>query len=151
MKSFVKKRNIATNVSEQLKKIDAEHGEKLASLLQGALPAIALTGHNALSTAFLNDVDPTLCYAQQVYGYGKAGDTLIAISTSGNAENLVNAAITAKAMGMKVLLLSGKDGGKLKKYVDLSVIVPEKETYKIQELHLPIYHALCLMLEDKFF
>ena len=119
--------------------------------LQGGLPAIALNAHTALSTAFANDVDPVLCYAQQVNGYGKPGDVFLGISTSGNAENVMYAAVTAKAKGMKVLALTGKDGGKLAKVADCSVIVPCQETYKIQELHLPIYHVLCLLLEEHFY
>ena len=115
------------------------------------LPAIALTNHAALSSAFANDVDGMLSYAQQVNGYGKAGDVFLGISTSGNAENVMYAAVTAKAKGMKVIGLTGKTGGKLAKIADVAIIVPEQETYKIQELHLPIYHALCLMLEDRFY
>ena len=92
-----------------------------------------------------------LSYAQQVNGYGKAGDVFLGISTSGNSENVMYAAVTAKAKGLKVVGLTGKTGGKLAKLADVAIIVPEQETYKIQELHLPIYHALCLMLEDKFY
>ena len=126
-------------------------GEELAKKLQGGLPAIALTNHTALSSAFANDVDGMLSYAQQVNGYGKAGDVFLGISTSGNSENVMYAAVTAKAKGLKVIGLTGKTGGKLAKLADVAIIVPEQETYKIQELHLPIYHVLCLMLEDKFY
>ena len=118
---------------------------------KGALPAIALCGHPGLSTAFLNDVDGQLIFAQQVYGYGNEGDVLLAISTSGNSANIYYACVTAKAKGMKVIGLTGRDGGKLKHISDETLIVPESETFKIQELHLPIYHALCLMLETHFF
>lgn len=151
MKGFVKQRQIPEEMAEKLWHIDLETGEELANKLQGALPAIALTGHNALSTAFLNDVDGRLTYAQQVYGYGVAGDVFLGITTSGNAANVHYASITAKAKGMKVVGLTGKDGGVLRTDADVAIIVPEKETYKIQELHLPIYHTLCLMLEEYFF
>ena len=151
MKGFVKRREIPQEMAEKLWRTDLEAGEELAGKLQGALPAIALTGHSALSTAFLNDVDGRLTYAQQVYGYGVEGDVFLGISTSGNADNIHFASITAKAKGMKVVGLTGKDGGLLRVDADVAVIVPEKETYKIQELHLPIYHTLCLMLEEHFF
>ena len=111
-------------------------GKELSEKLQGGLPAIALMDHAALSTAFANDVDGMLAYAQQVNGYGKPGDVFLGISTSGNAENVMYAAVTAKAKGMKVVGLTGKHGGKLAGIADAAVIVPEMETYKIQELHL---------------
>ena len=149
MKGFVKRRPVSAKLAKALKQTD--RGAELAKKLQGGLPAIALTNHAALSSAFANDVDGTLSYAQQVNGYGKAGDIFLGISTSGNAENVMYAAVTAKAKGLKVIGLTGKTGGKLAKIADVSIIVPEQETYKIQELHLPIYHALCLMLEDRFY
>ena len=151
MKGFVKRRPVSAELAEALKQTDPERGAELAKKLQGGLPAIALTNHAALSSAFANDVDGMLSYAQQVNGYGKAGDVFLGISTSGNAENVMYAAVTAKAKGMKVIGLTGKTGGKLAKIADVAIIVPEQETYKIQELHLPIYHALCLMLEDRFY
>lgn len=110
-----------------------------------------MTGHPGLSTAFLNDVDGELIYAQQVYGYGKTGDVFLGISTSGNAKNVLYAAAAARAKGMKVIGLTGKDGGELRNAADAVIVVPEKETYQIQELHLPVYHTLCLMLEERFF
>lgn len=151
MKSFCKHRSLSNDYKERLISIDEKVGEKLSLSLQGALKAIAITGHNALSTAFANDVDPDLIFAQQVYGYGSENDTLLAISTSGNSKNLIYAAVAAKAKKMNVITLTGKDGGKLKKYSDICIIAPENETFKIQELHLPIYHALCLELENYFF
>lgn len=151
MKGFVKRRPLSEEMKRALVAADPERGARLAERLQGGLPAIALSGHAALSSAFANDVDGTLSYAQQVNGYGEAKDVFLGISTSGNAENVMYAAVTAKARGMKVLGLTGKDGGKLAKIADAAIIVPERETYKIQELHLPIYHALCLMLEDRFY
>lgn len=151
MKGFCKKRKISTDLAEKLENINGDLGLELGKCLQGALKAIAITGHTGLTTAFANDVDPNMIFAQQVYGYGDNKDLLLCISTSGNSKNLIYAAITAKAKGMKVITLTGKDGGKLKEYSDISIIVPENETFKIQELHLPIYHALCLELEEFFF
>lgn len=151
MKGFVKQRPMSEDMAKKLEAVDLEAGNELSSKLQGGLPAIALTGHPGLSTAFLNDVDGLMVYAQQVYGYGEEGDVLLGISTSGNAANIYYALVTAKAKGMKVIGLTGKDGGKLGKQADVAVIVPEQETFKIQELHLPIYHTLCLMLEEYFF
>jgi len=151
MKGFVKNRTVSEDMRAELLRIDPERGAALAKNLQGGLPAIALTAHTSLNTAFANDRDPVMIYAQQVNGYGNPGDVFIGISTSGNAENVMYAAVTAKAKGLKVLALTGKDGGKLAKIADASIIVPVQETYKIQELHLPIYHVLCLMLEDHFY
>lgn len=151
MKGFVKTRPVPQELEEKLRQTDPVRGARLAEGLQGALPAIALTGHSALSTAFLNDVDGQLGFAQQTLGYGRPGDVFLGISTSGNSENVMLAAVTARALGMKVIALTGRDGGQLKELADVSVVVPVRETYQIQELHLPIYHALCLMLEQDFF
>ena len=151
MKGFVKRRPVTEEMKEALEKADPVRGKELSEKLQGGLPAIALVDHAALSTAFANDVDGMLSYAQQVNGYGKPGDVFLGISTSGNAENVMYAAVTAKAKGMQVVGLTGQDGGKLAGIADAAVIVPEIETYKIQELHLPVYHALCLMLEHRFY
>lgn len=151
MKGFCLERKVSEEFSDVLKEIDQEMGANLAAKLQGALPAIALDNHNALNTAYLNDVDGLLCYAQQVYGYGTAEDVFLGISTSGNSKNILNAAIVAKAKGMKVIGLTGEGGGKLADLSDVVIKVPEKETFKIQELHLPVYHCLCLMLEKEFF
>lgn len=151
MKGFVKKRALSPDMQEQLRTAGGTKGEELAASLQSGLTAIALTGHAGLATAFLNDVNGEMIYAQQVNGYGREGDVLLGISTSGNAKNIEYACITAKAKGMKVIGLTGKDGGCLKMWSDVAIIVPEQETFKIQELHLPIYHVLCLMLEERFF
>lgn len=151
MKGFVKRREVTEEFAQKLAAVDQEKGLELAEKLQGGLPAIALTGHVALSTAFSNDVDGDLIYAQQTYGYGVPGDVFLGISTSGNAKNIEYAAVTAKAKGLKVLGLTGKDGGRLGQIADVAIIAPGAETYKIQELHMPIYHALCLMLEETFF
>ena len=136
---------------QKLKEAEPELGEELAKRLQGALPAIALTGHPALSTAFLNDVDGSMGFAQQVYGYGRKGDVFLGITTSGNSKNILYAAAVAKAAGLKVIGLTGRDGGRLKAMADACIVVPEQETFKIQEFHLPVYHALCLMLEEYFY
>lgn len=151
MKGFVKPRHVSEAFAKKLAEADPERGEELAGKLQGGLPAIALTGHNGLSTAYLNDVDGNLIFAQQTYGYGREGDVLLGISTSGNSKNIMYAMATAKALGMKTIGLTGRDGGLLKHAADVCIVVPEKETFKIQELHLPVYHALCLMLEERFF
>ena len=136
---------------QKLKEAEPELGEELAKWLQGALPAIALTGHPALSTAFLNDVDGSMGFAQQVYGYGRKGDVFLGITTSGNSKNILYAAAVAKAAGLKVIGLTGRDGGRLRAMADACIVVPEQETFKIQEFHLPVYHALCLMLEEYFY
>lgn len=128
----------------------SKYGE-LGEHLQGALPAIALTHHTALSTAFLNDVNPFMVFAQQVYGYGCQGDVFLGLSTSGNSVNVVNAAKVAKAKGMKVITLTGKEGGALKELSHVCVVVPSQITAEIQELHLPVYHTWCAMLEEHFF
>lgn len=127
------------------------HGEYLAENLQGALPAISLVNEAALLTAYANDVAPDLNFAQQVYGHGKSGDVLIAISTSGNSKNVIYASELSGLLGLKVIGLTGETGGKMKNLCDALINVPEKETYKIQELHLPVYHALCLIVENEFF
>lgn len=151
MKGFVKRRPVSPEVERALIEADPKLGKALARGLQGALPAIALTGHPALSTAFLNDVDGEMIYAQQVYGYGKKGDVFMGLSTSGNAKNIMYAVTAAKAIGMKTIGMTGRDGGALAKACDVSVVAAEQETYKIQELHLPVYHTLCLMLEEHFY
>ena len=151
MKGFVKPRKLSEEFGQKLKSVDEQMGKELAEKLQGAMPAIALVDHVALSTAYLNDVDPLLGFAQQINGYGKAGDVFLGISTSGNSKNILYACTIAKAKGLKVIGLTGKDGGKLREMSDVAIVVPESETFKIQELHLPIYHCLCLMLEEYFF
>ena len=151
MKEFKLKRKVFAQQAEAMKAIDPELGATLAQHLQGALPAITLTAHSSLTTAFMNDSEPVLVFAQQVNGYGKEGDSFLGISTSGNSMNVIYAAITAKARGLKVIGLTGQKESKLSKLADACIRVPETETYKIQELHLPVYHCLCLMLEDHFF
>ena len=151
MKEFKLKRKVYSDQATALKAIDPELGQVLADNLQGALPAICLTGHSSLTTAFMNDANADLVFAQQVNGYGKPGDVFLGISTSGNSKNVLYAAVNAKAKGLKVIGLTGAKESKLMKYADVCIRVPETETYKIQEYHLPVYHCLCLMLEEKFF
>lgn len=151
MKGFKLPRKPEADFAEKLVEENQELGSVLAENLQGALPAIALDGHPALSTAYMNDCEPLLCFAQQVNGYGKSGDVFLGISTSGNSKNVLFAATTAHAKGMKVIGLTGAKDSKLKDMSDVCIKSPQTETYMIQELHLPIYHCLCLMLEDKFF
>ena len=151
MKSFVKKRPLSEELKGQITGVDAVRAQELNQVLEGALPSISLCGHPSLSSAMLNDKGGLYVIAQQVIGYGLPGDVFIGITTSGNAENIVNAAVVAKAKGLTVIGLTGKSGGELTKISDISVIVPNQSTYQIQEYHLPIYHALCLMLEEHFF
>ena len=151
MKSFVLERKPDKEFCRKMETVDPEMGAVLAKHLQGALPAIALDGHIALSTAYMNDCEPLLCFAQQVNGYGVEGDVFLGISTSGNSKNVLYAATVAKAKGMTVIGLTGEKESKLSALADVCIRVPEQETYRVQELHLPVYHALCLMLETHFF
>lgn len=153
MKGFISKRPLDKNLKEKLEDIDPVIGKELGDKLQAGLPAIALDNHQALNTAFTNDVENggLLTYAQQILGYGQKGDVFLAITTSGNSKNILNACVVAKAKGLKIIGLTGKNGGMLKDIADVSIIAPSNETFMIQELHLPIYHCLCLMLEKHFF
>ena len=150
LKSFKKYRPLPNDLLEKLSEY-GEDGEKLKMGLDGGLPAVSLCGHFAFSTAYQNDKDPMFVFAQQVNVWGKKGDVLLTLSTSGNSKNCIYAALVAKAKGMKVVFLGGGNGGKLKAIADASIVVPEKETYKVQELHLPVYHCLCAMLEEEFY
>lgn len=143
VKSFGLPRPIDRDLEER---VDSE----LLKNLQGALPAFALVENVALASAYANDVNADYVFAQQVYAYARKGDCLLGISTSGNSQNVLNALDTARARGAVMLGLTGKDGGKMKKLCDVCIVVPEEETYKIQELHLPIYHTICFMLEEYF-
>jgi D-sedoheptulose 7-phosphate isomerase len=151
MKKFSIKRAIPESVHSYLVKEFGERGEYLAKNLEGALPAISLNGHSALSSAFSNDVDAELIYAQQVVGYGNKDDVLLGISTSGNARNVTAAMLVARSKGMKVIGLVGRDGGEFNMYCDVLINVGGNSTPQIQELHLPVYHTLCEMLEFHFF
>jgi D-sedoheptulose 7-phosphate isomerase len=130
---------------------DCEESNRLKTVLEGNLPAISLTSHVSLTTAYSNDKEPSAVFAQQLLGLGNEGDTFIAISTSGNSLNCVYACLVAKAKGLKTVSLTGEKESRLSQLSSVTVKVPEKETYKIQELHLPLYHALCAMLEEEFF
>ncbi len=150
MKKFKKPRPIDPHIYDELSKYGSE-GLKLQNTLDGTLRAISLTSHIALSTAFSNDKEPKGVFAQSLYGLGESGDILITISTSGNSENCVLASILAKAMNIKTIALTGEANSKLSSLCDITIKAPETEVYKVQELHLPIYHALCAMLEEEFF
>lgn len=148
MKGFLLKRP----VNQALRRKFVELGEPaIAACLQEGLPAISLTGGGALPTAYANDMNPEYIFAQQVMGLGRAGDILLGISTSGNARNVRNAMVVAKAKGMHTVGLTGKTGGWLAENADIAICVPEGETYKIQELHLPVYHWICASVERHFF
>ena len=125
--------------------------EHFRGSLQGSLPAISLASQSAILSAFANDVEPSMVYAQMVYGYAKENDLFIGLSTSGNSRNVVNAAEIAKALGIKTLAMTGQKESKLSKLCDITIKVPEAETYKIQELHLPVYHYICAKVEEKMF
>lgn len=151
MKGFENPRKLSLEYKERLMSVNDELGKVLGENLQMALPTIALDGHVALTTAYMNDCEPLLCFAQQVNGYGKEGDVFLGISTSGNSKNILYAAVVAKAKGMKVVALTGAKDSKLSQIADVTIKAPETRTYRIQEYHLPIYHCLCLMLEERFF
>jgi len=151
MKRFKTPRPVEPAYAEKLKTIDPEIGEQLSRNLERGLMAIPLVAHEALTTAYINDVDGLGVFAQQLFGYGRPGDIFLGISTSGNSKNIMNATVVARASGIKVIGLTGAKGGKLAEVADVVVKAPETETYMIQELHLPIYHCWCLMLEDHFF
>lgn len=150
MKEFYIRRPMKKEIKDALKAF-GEDGVMLGDYLQEALPAITLTSNISLSTAFANDAKPELVFAQQVYGYGKQGDVIIGISTSGNSKNVIYALKTAKALGLRTIGFTGKSGGALKELCDVCICAPSDITYKIQEYHLPIYHTLCRMVEEVFF
>lgn len=151
MKRFKILRPVPAEFANKLREIDLVRGENLAKNLEQGLMAIPLVAHEALSTAYINDVDGLGVFAQQLYGFGRQGDVFLGISTSGNSKNVMSASVVAKALGIKVIGLTGANGGDLANMADVAIKVPETETYMIQELHLPVYHCLCLMLEDRFF
>lgn len=151
MKRFETPRPVSAEFAEKLKMVDPVRGVYLAQNLECSLMAIPLVAHEALTTAYINDVDGLGVFAQQLFGYGRAGDVFLGISTSGDSKNVINATVVARAAGIKVIGLTGAKGGELAEVADIVVRVPATETYIIQELHLPIYHCWCLMLEEKFF
>lgn len=148
MKEFHRERPLPAAFRETLKLFDEEG--VITEQLKGALPAISLNAQNAIMTAIINDCDPGIVYAQQVYGYGVQGDVLLAMSTSGNSKNIRNAIITAKALGLKTILLTGHKCGSISDISDISIKLPETDTYLVQEIILPVYHALCIMIENHF-
>ena len=151
MKRFKITRPISEELSKKLMAIDPQRGERLVRNLEMPLRAVPLTSHIAITTAYMNDADATGVFAQQLLGFGDAGDVFLAISTSGNSENIISACVVAKALNIKIIGLTGERSSKLSDYADICIQVPETETYKIQELHLPVYHALCLMLESNYY
>ena len=151
MKSFEGERPLDPGFQEKIKEVSGERGEMLANKLQQGLPAVSLTVHNALITAIANDINADVIFAQQVTGLGNKGDILIGISTSGNSKNVIDAFIVAKAKGLITIGLTGETGGKMKDFCDVLINVPEKRTAYVQELHLPVYHAICMMIENEMF
>lgn len=151
MKRFRIRRPVPEEYARKLTEIDPVRGPVLARNLERSLMAIPLVAHEALTTAYINDVDGLGVFAQQLMGFGRKGDVFLGISTSGNSKNILNATVVARASGIKVIGLTGASGGELANVCDVAIKVPETETYMIQELHLPVYHCLCLMLEDHFF
>ena len=151
MKRFKSPRPVSAEMAEKLQQIDPVRGANLAKNLECGLMAIPLVAHEALTTAYINDVDGLGVFAQQLFGFGRPGDVFLGISTSGNSQNVMMATVVARALGVKVIGLTGAYGGELAEVADVAVKVPETETYMIQELHMPVYHCWCLMLEDKFF
>jgi D-sedoheptulose 7-phosphate isomerase len=157
VKRFVTPRPVTAEFAARLAAVTAAAGfppdtaTYLAKNLEQGLPAINLAAHTALVTASMNDTAADIVFSQGVSSYGKPGDDFLGITTSGNSANILYAFLTAKARGLKTILLTGGTGGKAAKIADCAIVVPERETYKVQELHLPVYHCLCLMLEDRFF
>jgi len=150
MKSFEQKRDLDKETQERLRSADPSRGPLLAGKLQPGLPAIALNVHTSLTTAIANDTDANLIFAQQVMVYGSPGDILLGISTSGSTQNVLDALITARALGMTVIGLTGHDGGKMKSFCDILIRVPAHRTAEVQELHRPVYHTLCRITEQIF-
>ena len=151
MKGFENMRPVSESLKSDLAEIAGDRGVYIGEKLQHALPAISLTAHSALITAVANDTDASLIFAQQVMGYGNEGDILIGISSSGNSQNVMDALITAKAKKMAVIGLTGETGGKMKPFCDILINVPDRRTAFVQEFHLPVYHTLCMMVENHFF
>lgn len=151
MKGYILKRPVPEQMRRSLLENFPEEGAYLADHLQGALPAISLVSQVSLITAFINDVAADMVFAQQVYGYGKAGDSLIAISTSGNASNVIHAVQVARTQGLHTIGLTGSSGGALKVICEVTICAPGENTAAIQENHLPIFHTLCERIETEFF
>ncbi|MHB9024176.1 MAG: D-sedoheptulose-7-phosphate isomerase [Armatimonadota bacterium] len=151
LKGFTSKRPLSTSERDELASLYGDDGRRLAERLQGGLPAIALPGEISLTSAMANDVDPDLVYAQGVMAFGKPGDVLLALSTSGAARNVIAVARVARWRGLHTIALTGKDGGPLASLCDIAIIAPGVATAEIQEYHLPIYHTLCAAVEEAIF
>ncbi len=151
MKSFEGRRPLAKELQDELVSLSPETGKMLAEKLQQGLPAISLTVHQSLITAIANDISGEVIYAQQVVGWGNKGDVLIGLSTSGNSQNVIDAMIVARAKGLKTIGMTGETGGKMREWSDILLNVPERRTAYVQELHLPVYHALCMIVEKEIF
>lgn len=151
MKSFEGRRPLAKELQDELVSLSPETGKMLAEKLQQGLPAISLTVHQSLITAIANDISGEVIYAQQVVGWGNKGDVLIGLSTSGNSQNVIDAMIVARAKGLKTIGMTGETGGKMREWSDVLINVPQHRTAYVQELHLPVYHALCMLVEIEFF
>ena len=151
IKGFIHKRPLSNNQKAALIEAGGETGKQMGELLQQAIPVVSLSTHTSLNTAFLNDVDPSLIFAQQVIGLGKPGDLLWGLSTSGNSKNVTAATVAAKALGLNTFVMTGEKESRLSEICDVCIRANEREPYKIQEFHLPVYHTLCIILEDYFF
>ena len=151
MKRFTLPRPIPQSMREQMAEMFGDEGNLLSSSLQGALPAISLGSQTSLLSAWANDVNADFYFAQQVLGYGKPEDLLLGITTSGNSTNVNYALMTAKAMGMKTIALTGRDGGRAATLADCAVIAPDDRTFRIQEYHIAIYHLICAVVENEIF
>jgi D-sedoheptulose 7-phosphate isomerase len=151
MKSFEGRRPLAKELQDELVRLSPETGKMLAEKLQQGLPAISLAVHQSLITAIANDISSEVIYAQQVTGWGNKDDVLIGLSTSGNSQNVIDAMIVARAKGLKTIGMTGETGGKMKEWSDILLNVPERRTAYVQELHLPVYHALCMIVEKEIF
>ncbi|MCI8514226.1 MAG: SIS domain-containing protein [Lachnospiraceae bacterium] len=151
MKEFALPRKLSEKTKKEFYRMFGDEAEYLCSNLQYALPAISLVSETALATAYSNDNASDLYFAQQVWGHGKSGDIFLGITTSGNSKNVIYATKVAQFKHMVTIALTGRSGGKIKEIVDIAIVVPEEETYRIQEYHLPIYHALCAAVENEFF
>lgn len=153
MKGFLLPRRLDAAMAQKMREVCPEEADYFLENLQGALPALSLVNQVALNTAFANDQAPDLSFAQQILGMGNPGDVLLAISTSGNSKNVLYALQMAKVKGVKTIALTGRSGGKIysRRLADVTIRVPDEETYRIQELHLPVYHMLCIAAEEEFF
>ena len=151
MKGYRRLRPLPEETRKRFEADWPEQGKTMADHLQGALPALSLVSQTALMTAFMNDVDPGMIFAQQVYGYGRPGDALLGLSTSGNSANVLNALRVARTLGLRTIGMTGKSGGDMPAVCEITIRAPYERTSDIQEAHFPIYHALCAGLEESFF